>query len=65
VLRALDGSRDQAALIRRLSDLIASGDLIIHHQGQRIAGDDQAQRLLETQVPQTLELLLRQALLVE
>lgn len=65
VLRALDGSRDQAALVRRLSELIACGDLIIHDQGQRITCDEQAQKLLETQVPQTLQLLVKRSLLVE
>ena len=64
VLRALDGSRDRSALLERLTTFISSGELIVHDQGERITNEDQARRLLETHLPATLELLLRQALLV-
>lgn len=64
VLRALDGNRDQQAILQRLAEAITTGQLVVHHEGERVANENQARRLLEKQLPNSLELLLRQALLV-
>ena len=63
VLELLDGSRDNAQLLDALTGLAAAGRFVIAERG-RVVGTDEAQRTLSAVLPEALEHLARNGLLV-
>jgi methyltransferase-like protein/2-polyprenyl-3-methyl-5-hydroxy-6-metoxy-1,4-benzoquinol methylase len=64
LVRLLDGSRDRAALLDALAELVRQDVLVIHHGGERVTDDANIRRYLSAALEQQLPFLARQALLV-
>jgi methyltransferase-like protein len=64
VLRQLDGTRDRAALLTTLTDLVTGGALTIRADGKPLQEPAQVRRVLELALPRWLDALAAQALLV-
>ena len=62
--KILDGSRDRAAMLTHLSELVAGGTLAVHRDGQPLTTVEQAQSVLSEAIAQTLTRLASAALLV-
>jgi methyltransferase-like protein/SAM-dependent methyltransferase len=64
VLRHLDGSRDRAALLDALAELVAQGDLVVNQDGKPVRAAEQIRGFLAQALEQQLPKLARDALLV-
>jgi methyltransferase-like protein len=64
VLRQLDGTRDRAALLTTLADLVTGGALTIRADGKPLQEPAQVRRVLEMALPRWLDALASMALLV-
>ena len=61
----LDGTRDEAALLSALTELIQTGGAKLERDGRAITAPDEIKRVLVSELPRALAELARLALLVE
>jgi methyltransferase-like protein len=65
LVRILDGTRDHAALLNRLTELAEDGTLLVEQNGTRLTNPQQLTAALAEALEQSLKKLSGSALLVE
>jgi methyltransferase-like protein len=64
VAKLLDGTRDRAAVIETLADLVANKTLVVHEKGKPVTDQDQVRMILGKVLEDALPSLARKSLLL-